>query len=67
MLLWIMILFFYEDFDVNFLKYKGMFKVPNDDGDKTVRFDVLDDEITMEFMTSIIDLVKKTFAKEDKL
>jgi len=60
-------LIFYEDFDVNFLKYKGMFEDPNDGGDKTVRFDVLQDEITKDFITSIIDLVIKTFLKEDEL
>lgn len=60
-------LIFYEDFDIDFLKYKGLFKDPNDDGDKTVRFDVLQDEITKDFIISTIDLVKKTFAKEDEL
>lgn len=60
-------LIFYEDFDVDFLKYKGMFKDHNDDGDKTVRFDVSQDEITKDFIISTINLVKKTFAKEDEL
>lgn len=56
-------LIFHEDFDVNFLKYKGTFEDPNDDVDKTVRFDVLEDEITKDFITSTINLVKKTFSK----
>lgn len=58
-------LIFYEDFDINFVKYKGMFECPNNNGDKTVTFSVYEDELTLEFIEKTIDLVINTLLKEN--
>lgn len=57
---------FYEDFDVEFLRYKGLFEDPNDNGSKTVRINVNYDELTINFVYSVFRLVKDSFGLEDE-
>ena len=58
---------FYEDFDVEFLRYKGLFEDPNDNGNKTVRINVNQDELTIDFVHGVLCSVKDTFGLEDEV
>lgn len=58
---------FYEDFDVEFLRYKGLFEDPNDNGNKTVRINITYDELTIDFVYSVFRLVKDAFGLEDEV
>lgn len=57
---------FYIYFDIDYMKYKGLFVDPNRNGDDVVRFDVYQDELTEEVIFNIMDSVRDAFAKEDK-
>lgn len=56
---------FYDEFDVNSLKYKGLFEDTNRNENNIVRFSAPLDELTIDFVHSVLCSVRDTFGKGD--
>lgn len=54
---------FYDDFDVNSLKYNGLFEDTNRNENNVLRFRASQDEITIDFVHDTLCSVRDTFKK----
>ena len=54
---------FYDDFDVNYLKYNGLFEDTNRNENDVLIFRASQDELTIDFVHNTLCLVRDTFEK----